>query len=109
MTTPPPTQFRTQTELIEYLGAMERRVATLEQENEHQQQAIDGLYHERPAAADPPQDLPDTDLLSKSYLARAFAVFGHELVASLVIAIGVGIIALVIYLIFYAITTAGAA
>ncbi len=105
MTTPPPTQFNTQAELIEYLGAMERRVAVLEQENEHQQQAIDGLYHERPESA-PPADLPDTDLLSKNYLSRAFAVWGHDFVAWLIIAIGVGIIALVIYLIFYAVMTA---
>ncbi len=106
MTTPPPTQFRTQIELIDYLGAMERRVAMLEQENEQQQQAIDGLYHQQPQAT-AAAELPDTDLLSNNYLTRAFAVWGHEFVASLIIAIGLGIVAVVIYLIFTALNAAG--
>ena len=42
--------------------------------------------------------LPQTNLLSGSFLSRAFAVLGHYLVASLIIAIPVWILIFVIFL-----------
>ena len=110
MTTQLPTQFRTQAELVDYLGAIERRVAELEQENQQQQQAIDELHQEQlpavpvPAPAAEPI-LPKTGLLSKSFMTRAFTVWGNAFVASLIIAIGLGLIAVVIYLIMYGLST----
>jgi hypothetical protein len=115
MTTPPPTQFRTQAELIDYLGAMERRVATLEQENQQQQQAIDGLFRQPVAPVPAPvvapavaPSLPKTDLLSKNFLTRAFSVWGHAFVASLIIAVGLGVIAVIVYLVIFALSAANA-
>ncbi len=126
MTAQVPTQFRTQAELIDFLGAMERRIAALEQENQQQQQAIDTLSQEQPtvepapviapvpvAEPAPPAAvtatapvLPKTGLLSKNFMTRAFTVWGHEFVASLIILLVLALAALVVYLVVYGLTVA---
>lgn len=75
------------------MGTLEKRIACLEEENHKlqtavpNQQAIDGnmiaryVYHA----------LPQTNLLSPSFLKRSFAVWGHFFVSNLIIGIVVGI------------------
>jgi hypothetical protein len=54
---------------------------------------------EQLAASRPPTDLPNTSLISKNFLTRAFAVWGHYFVSSLLIGIGFSCISLIIGLI----------
>lgn len=107
MTTPPPAQFRNQAELVEYIGAMERRIAMIEQENQQQQLALDGLYQRGEASAPVKANLPETQLLSKNFLGRAFAVWGHYFVAQLIIAIGISAVYLVVVLLLIVVSRGG--
>lgn len=94
---PIPSQFRTQAELVNYLEMLEQRVVSLELEN----QASKDSLNLPSSAAIPIQVqqwlqklLPQTSLLSPSFIRRAFTVWGHYFVAQLIISAG----ALVIYL-----------
>lgn len=94
---PLPPQFRTQAELVNYLEILERRIETLEAENLVYKEALS-----MPSGADVPIQaqkwleklLPQTNLLSHSFITRAFTVWGHYFVAQLIISAG----ALVLYL-----------
>lgn len=67
----------------EYVAYLERRIASLETEV--------GALGAR---------IPDTQLLSRSFFSRAFAVWGHYLVASITLAIpGYALVFLLILLI----------
>ena len=86
-------QFKSMNDLVEYLGALEERVKTLESENadfraiQPRHDNMDGNAIARAVS----RVLPQTDLLSPGFLRRAFAVWGHFFVANLIIGIVVGI------------------
>ena len=81
-------QFNNMSELMSYLESLENRIHSLESENrvlqdqkEFLTKYIDGLDKaEKPA-------LPRTNIVSSSYIKRAFAVWGHYFVANLFISI----------------------
>jgi hypothetical protein len=99
MTVPPPEQFRSQNELVAYLSALENRVAELEGVNQQQQLTIDELRHQR--RSEPRTGQLDTDLLHPRFIKRAFAVWGHNFVASLIVGLILALILFVIFLIIY--------
>ena len=81
-------QFNNMSELLSYLESLENRMQILETNNQVLQDQkefltkyIDGLDKaEHPA-------LPRTNIVSSSYIKRAFAVWGHYFVANLIISI----------------------
>ncbi|MCC6146048.1 MAG: hypothetical protein IT308_00615 [Anaerolineaceae bacterium] len=95
---PIPPQFRTQTELVNYLEILEQRIETLETENKEYKEAFS-----MPSGADVPVQaqkwleklLPQTNLLNHSFISRAFTVWGYYFAAQLIISAG----ALAVYLI----------
>ncbi len=88
-------QFKDINELTAYLEVMEERIKCLEEENRKIRETRLSLDNFDPdEVADYLEDfLPETNLLHPNYLKRAFAVWGHFLVANLII----GGIALIIY------------
>jgi hypothetical protein len=98
MSTPPPAQFRSQSEMVEYLAALEQRVTELEGQNQEQLAIIEDLSS-RPKPA-PDVRLPRTNLLNPSFLKRAFTVWGHWWVSQFIIGLVVLIIYLVVVLVF---------
>jgi hypothetical protein len=79
-------QFKSMNELTSYLEAMENRVKTLENQNVQLKNSISQMGEEAPKM------LPDTGLLSRSFMKRAFTVWGHNFVIQLIISLVVGII-----------------
>lgn len=88
-----PKNFKSAAELAEYLSLLEQRLEKLEVENRKLKKRalsetktlnkdLDFIY----------DILPTTNLLSKNFLGRAFAVWGHFFVANLLIGIVVGIV-----------------
>lgn len=103
---PIPSQFRSQAELVNYLETLERRVDALEMEN----QAYKDNLSMPSGAAVPIQAqrwlqklLPQTNLLSHSFISRAFTVWGHYFVAQLIISAGVLVIYLLVMVVILAI------
>lgn len=86
-------QFKSMTELVEYLGNLEGRVRALETENanlraiEPKHENLDG----NAIAKSVLRALPQTNILSYGFFQRAFAIWGHFFVANLIISIIVGI------------------
>lgn len=90
-------QFRSQTELVNYLNTLEQRIDVLEAENQalkNGQQAsleidisgrVQDVMDER---------LPRTRILSSNFLVRAFTIWGYFFIAQLIIMAGVLIIIL---------------
>ena len=88
-------KFGTMEELVNYLGLLEKRIDALEEENKNLKDAVNEVGHETFInRRRDPNRLPQTNLLSSGFLARAFSVWGHFFVANLIISI----ILLVIYL-----------
>jgi hypothetical protein len=85
-------QFNNMNELTSYLEAMENRVKTLEGQND----SLTHLLTE--SAGDAKKMLPKTGLISRSFFKRAFTVWGHYFVASLIIGMVLFFISLVIVL-----------
>jgi hypothetical protein len=84
-------QFKNMNELAEYLGVLEARIKTLENENKQlavssPQASVDGNLISRYVA----RALPQTNLVSPGFLKRSFAVWGHFFVANLIISIIMG-------------------
>jgi hypothetical protein len=79
-------QFNSMNELTSYLEAMNNRVKTLENQNEQLRRSISQLGEEAPKM------LPETGLLSHSFMKRAFTVWGHNFVIQLIISLVVGIL-----------------
>ena len=81
-------QFSNMSELLTYLESLDNRIQTLENDNrvlqdqkEFLSKYINGLDKtEKP-------ELPSTNIVSPSYIKRAFAVWGHYFVANLIISI----------------------
>jgi hypothetical protein len=101
MSTPPPAQFRSQSEMIDYLAVLENRLTQLEDQNQQQLTVIETLQS-RPLPVPTDTHLPKTNLLNPNFLKRAFAVWGHYFVAQLMIGLVIAIIYLVILLVFFA-------
>lgn len=86
-------QFKSMNELVQYLGALEGRVQTLEEENHRLRSApapvpaAAGSVDERTIAKMVASFLPLTNIVHPSFLRRAFAVWGHFFVANLIISI----------------------
>jgi hypothetical protein len=95
MTTP---QFQSMNDLTVYLEAQQQRITALESE-------LQALK----ANPQPPDDnrtraivqaaLPQTNLLSPSFMTRAFTVWGHYFVSQLIIGLGIGVVYLIIFLV----------
>jgi hypothetical protein len=100
MSTPPPAQFRSQSEMVEYLAALEHRLTEMEEQNQQQLRVIETLQS-RPQPSTGPR-LPRTNLLNPSFLKRSFAVWGHYFVAQLLIGLVIAAIYLVIFVAFLA-------
>jgi hypothetical protein len=81
-------------ELVAYLSVLEERVNALEQEN-HQLRMImpQEILTENTISKTVSKTLPKSNVISRSFLARAFAIWGHFMVANLMI----GFIFLIIY------------
>jgi hypothetical protein len=86
-------QFNNMNELTSYLDTLEKRVKMLEGQNENLVQSVIN------AEDAPTRVLPRTGLLSRSYFKRAFTVWGHYFVASLIIGLVISIIAVTILLV----------
>lgn len=80
-------EFKNMNDLVEYLGRLEERINDLEEENRQLRvDAIARVNTDRNATANYLQRLlPQTNLLSPSFLKRSFAVWGHFFVANLII------------------------
>jgi len=75
-------------ELTTYLSDMDARLATLESENKVLRNALGQVRHNTAARTfKTERGLPDTGLLSDSFWVRAFSVWGHHIVAQLIISI----------------------
>jgi hypothetical protein len=72
-----PPQFKNMDELINYLAEVETQLAELKKRTEILK---DGQIN----ASKIPQ-LPRTNILSKNFLNRAFAIWGHFIIANLII------------------------
>ena len=93
----PPSEFTNMTELIDYLAALEKRVTSLETENQILRSSVSsadpGVSLQKARIVDIVNGtLPHTGLLSDSFLYRAFTVWGHYFVAQLIIGLGLGLI-----------------
>ncbi|GEM_PF-863681 len=110
-------QFRSQSELIDYLQELEDRLSELENQNKMQKLQIQELERGKipgssAAIATPGlnpgllarlAELPKTGLLSNSFIQRAFTVWGHYFVAQFIISAVVGVIYIILMVIFIAI------
>ncbi len=86
-------QFNNLNEMMAYLDQLERRISALEVENLQ----VRALATEKPPAPPAPevdgrviarfiwQELPNSRLFSRNFLARSFAAWGHVFFAQLVI------------------------
>jgi hypothetical protein len=101
MTTPPPSQFRSQSEMIQYLSMLEGRISELEDQNQRQISIIEDL-RTQPQPVTTVERPPKTNLLHPHFLRRAFTVWGHWFVAQFTIGLIIAIIYLVVLLIFIA-------
>ncbi|MEA3350442.1 MAG: hypothetical protein U9Q82_07470 [Chloroflexota bacterium] len=90
-------KFRNLDELREYLTRLEGRVVNLESENKHLKNALSRVNQSQAKTFKTKADrLPNTAIISASFFARAFAVWGHYFVAQLIISIPVFICYLIL-------------
>jgi len=81
----------------EYVFALEKRIMYLEGEIATLRQGVENAFRQSAAVS---SNLPNTAIISPSFLSRAFAVWGHLFVAQLIITIP-------IYCIIYLLTSSG--
>ena len=87
-------QFKSMNELVTYLGDLEKRIKTLETENQKlqvissRQEGMDESATERAVL----EYFPSTNLIDPNFLKRAFTVWGHFFVANLIVGIVFGIV-----------------
>ena len=85
--------FKSAAELAEYLNVIEQRLEKLEIENTRLKKRAKSESKSLNSDLNFIYDiLPATSLLSKKFLGRAFAVWGHFFVANLLISIVLGIV-----------------
>ena len=94
--------FRNLNELTTYLSTIEKRMAALEAENQGLRSKLADLDQRQAKTTFKTESdrLPQTSMLSDSFLIRAFAVWGHHCVAQAIIAIPVVICYLVLIFAF---------
>lgn len=80
--------FKTMNELSDYLESLEQRIDNLENENQKLKKHIASI-----------SKLPKTNLISDSFLKRAFATWGHFFTAHLIISI-IGGICYLLWIVF---------
>jgi hypothetical protein len=91
-------QFNNMTDLVVYLDSIEKRVLTLERENQalqDQKEVLNRYIQE--LGGDVQKNLPKTSLLSSNFLMRAFTVWGHYFVAQLIISIPITIVSIIVF------------
>lgn len=76
-----PPQFKNMDELNAYLSSLEQKVQNLEEQNKKLQNYLLTM------GSDAQKLLPKSSLLSQNFLQRAFAIWGHNFVAQLIISI----------------------
>ncbi len=85
-------QFKNMNELVEYLATLEDRVQKLEVENQKlrsiQPTNADGNMLAKAIS----RSLPKSDLFNPAFFKRAFAVWGHFMVANLIIGSIIGVL-----------------
>ena len=82
-----PQQFKSMNDLVEYLSTLEQRISKLQSENADLRAEINLMSNEREKAVAQysSRAIPQTNLVSRNFWARAFAVWGHFFVANLII------------------------
>jgi len=73
------------TELNDYLRVLETRVAELENEDRMIKTVINEVNHDLQRTKQPAIPLPSTGLLSHNFFTRAFTVWGHFMIANIII------------------------
>ena len=97
-----PAKFSNLNELTAYLNNLENRIALLSTENQAQKEVIENMAGENKALADFIREtVPKTTLFSRSFMLRAFTVWGHYFVAQLIIGVGIFVLTMVISLLFF--------
>jgi hypothetical protein len=79
-------QFNSMNELTSYLDTLEKRVKLLEGKNDTLERSFTKVEQ------DSTNVLPRTSLLSRRFFKRAFAVWGHNFMAQLIIGLVIGLI-----------------
>lgn len=82
-------QFKSMNELVQYLGVLEERIKTLEEENTQLRLTSPGSDNidEHTVAKYVASFMPLTNIIHPSFMKRAFAVWGHNFVASFIISL----------------------
>jgi len=89
-----PASFSNMTEMLSYLNNLENRITALESENRILKERTDTASRGDRLAVQQEIDryLPRTNILSSSFISRAFAIWGHYFVAQLVIGVGMAFV-----------------
>ena len=89
-----PSSFSNMTEMLSYLNNLENRITALESENRILKERTDTASRGDRLAVQQEIDryLPRTNILSSSFISRAFAIWGHYFVAQLVIGVGMAFV-----------------
>lgn len=89
MNTPASPNFRNLNELADYLATLEDRLDALESENRNLKDELAMVSHSSPPKSFKTvhDRLPNTNLLSDSFISRSLAVWGHYAVAQIIISI----------------------
>jgi hypothetical protein len=91
-------QFNNMTDLVVYLDSIEKRVLTLERENQALQDQKEVLNrHIQELGGDVQKNLPKTSLLSSNFLMRAFTVWGQYFVAHWISSIPITIVSFIVF------------
>ncbi len=104
-----PASFSNMTEMLSYLNNMENRIIALESENRILKERTDTANRSDRLAFQQEIDryLPRTNILSSSFISRAFAIWGHYFVAQLVIGVGMAFIYLIIAVVILGMSRSG--
>jgi hypothetical protein len=89
-----PASFSNMTEMLSYLNNLENRITALESENRILKERTDTASRGDRLEVQQEIDryLPRTNILSSSFISRAFAIWGHYFVAQLVIGVGMAFV-----------------
>ena len=100
MVAPASPNFRNLNELTTYLTRLENRLIALETENRNLKSSLSRLGQQAstPTFKTEEDRLPDTHLFSDSFLVRSFTVWGHYVVAQLIIGIPIFLCYMIIVL-----------
>jgi|WetSurMetagenome_2_1015567.scaffolds.fasta_scaffold1532795_1 hypothetical protein len=92
-------EFKTREDLTDYLTRQEQRIQNLEQANAELITEIKKRFIHKDELPEIISDtIPNTGLFSRSFIKRAFSVWGHFLVAQLILAAIFSVIYFVIFI-----------